>query len=254
MRIEALTVVDDNKNKILDNINLDVQEGSIVAIVGESGSGKTTLANVILGTLPSMLKIESGTIVYKNHYLEDLDNKVYEKLYGSELTAIFQNPSSCLNPIIKIGKQFVETISSNIYVDKTNAISIAKKMLKKTNLHNTEKILDSYPFELSRGMLQRVNIAIMFALNPTLVIADEPTSSLDVLSQKQVLDEMLHLSSESKNTMIIITHSLSVASYIADSIVVLCKGNIVEYGAKNQVLNSPQHGYTQELLSSAMYL
>ena len=247
-------VVSCGKKQILNHVSFDLEKGSVLAIVGESGSGKTTLAKSILGILSSGCSITHGSIKYKDIYLQELNSKEYSKLYSKELSSIFQNPGSYLNPIIKIGKQFIETLSSCMHIDGNEALEISETMLKKTNLRDIPKILDSYPFELSGGMLQRVSIAMVFALNPALVIADEPTSALDVVSQKWVLDELFSLKEQSDSTLIIITHSLSVASYIADSVMVLHKGEVVEIGSKAQVLGSPKHPYTKELISSAIYL
>lgn len=254
LKVDNLSVSYDGKTEVLKDINLSLEEGSVLAIIGESGSGKTTLARALLDTLPLNAKVTSGTIVYKDLELLGLSKKEYLKLYGKEISAIFQNPSSYLNPIIKIEKQFVEMLCSNLKIDEQKAIEVAIKMLKKVNLNNTKKVLNSYAFELSGGMLQRVMIAMVFSLNPSLIIADEPTSALDVFTQKQVLDELIKLKNDKNISMIIITHSFSVASYVADFITVVFKGSIVEYGRKDEILKHPKHPHTKELLSSAIYI
>ena len=252
LQIDSLGIRYDNKRDILSGVSFSLESSEVLAIIGESGSGKTTLARAILNTLPYSAVVTSGTIKYKN--LDILKQKEYSSLYGKEISAIFQDPSSYLNPVIKIKKQFVETVCSNHDVDKLEAYNIAISMLEKTNLIDTEKILNSYPFELSGGMLQRVMIAMIFALEPSLIIADEPTSALDVVSQKLVLDELLALRDRLGSSVIIITHSFSVASYIADSIAILYKGSVVEFGSKEEVLSNPKHPYTKELLSNIIYL
>jgi len=258
LEVADLSIGYGDKTPTVRDVGFSINRGEVLVVIGESGTGKSTLANALLGILPHNAVVSSGSIRYKDTELLSCGTKehtsLYTKLYGKEISAIFQNPGSYLNPIKKIKDQCIETIRSSRDVDKKEALCITTEMMEKTNLVNIDKILSSYPFELSGGMLQRVMIAMTFALEPALIIADEPTSALDVFSQKQVLDELIRLKSIQKSSMMIITHSFGVASYMADFIAVMDQGHIIEYGAKEEVLGSPKHPHTKELLSNISYI
>ena len=166
------------------------------------------------------------------------------------MAVIFQNPGATLNPIRKIGKQFVQTMQSHMNINKNEALEKAANMLEKVNLKDSKCILNSYPFELSGGMKQRVTIALAMILEPEILIADEPTSALDVTVQAQVVKEMMSLRDNFQTSIIIVTHSMSVISQMVDKVAVMYSGNMVEYGDKEDILRNPKHPYTKALIDA----
>lgn len=195
-------------------------------------------------------EIISGEILFNERNLLSLDSKQIRKLRGNNLAVIFQNPGATLNPIRKIGKQFVQTMQSHMNINKNEALEKAENMLEKVNLKDSKCILNSYPFELSGGMKQRVTIALAMILEPEILIADEPTSALDVTVQAQVVKEMMSLRDNFQTSIIIVTHSMSVISQMVDKVAVMYSGNIVEYGDKEDILRNPKHPYTKALIDA----
>ena len=243
LKVKDLSV--SNKDvEILKNISFQIKKGEILGIVGESGCGKSTLIRALIQMMNKSEKITNGEILFNEKNLLLLDNKQIRKLRGNNLGVIFQNPGATLNPIRKIGKQFVQTMQSHMDISKNEALEKASNMLEKVNLKDSKCILNSYPFELSGGMKQRVTIALAMILEPEILIADEPTSALDVTVQAQVVKEMISLS------IIIVTHSMSVISQMVDKIAVMYSGNIVEYGDKEDILRNPKHPYTKALIDA----
>lgn len=239
-----------NNNLAIDKFNLSIKKGEIISIVGESGSGKSTVIKAILGILPSSSKISSGDIIYKGESLVNKSKENLRRLRGTEITMIFQESRGTLNPIRKIGKQYVEYICAHSKMNKKEAWNLAVTMLKKMRLKDSENIMNSYPHELSGGMCQRVGIALAMTFNPELLLADEPTSALDVTNQAQIVKEMMKLRKAYNTGIIIVTHNIGVASYMSDKIIVMNKGQIMDYGITDEVLNNPKSEYTKELLSS----
>lgn len=236
--------------EILNNITFDIKEGEILGIVGESGCGKSTLIRALTQMMNKSEEISEGKILFNENNLLDLSTKDMRKLRGNNIGVIFQNPGSSLNPIKKIGKQFVQTMQSHIKISKKEALEKASDMLEKVNLKDSKCILDSYPFELSGGMKQRVAIALAMILEPEILIADEPTSALDVTVQAQVVKEMVSLRDRFNTSIIIVTHSMSVVSQMVDKVAVMYSGNIIEYGEKDSILKSPKHPYTKALIGA----
>ena len=195
-------------------------------------------------------EIISGEILFNERNLLSLDSKQIRKLRGNNLAVIFQNPGATLNPIRKIGKQFVQTMQSHMNINKNEALEKAANMLEKVNLKDSKCILNSYPFELSGGMKQRVTIALAMILEPEILIADEPTSALDVTVQAQVVKEMMSLRDNFQTSIIIVTHSMSVISQMVDKVAVMYSGNMVEYGDKEDILRNPKHPYTKALIDA----
>lgn len=251
---EVLKVRDLSTNnngvEILKNISFEIKKGEILGIVGESGSGKSTLIRALIQMMNTSERITSGEILFNERNLLDLDNKQIRKLRGNNIGVIFQNPGATLNPIRKIGKQFVQTMKSHMDISKNEALEKAANMLEKVNLKDSKCILNSYPFELSGGMKQRVAIALSMILEPEILIADEPTSALDVTVQAQVVKEMMSLRDNFDTSIIIVTHSMSVVSQMVDKIAVMYNGNIVEYGDKWDILKNPKHPYTKALIGA----
>ena len=246
--IKSLTV-NYEKKTALKNFSLSIKENEIVAIVGESGSGKTTVLRTILNILPQNSQIISGKIYFQNKSLLDLNLNDWQNLRGNEIAIIFQDTGNMLNPVRTIGSQFIEYIKAHSKLSKKEALNLSKQMLKKMNLQNVENILKSYPFELSGGQCQRIGIAMAMTFKPKLLLADEPTSALDANTQAQIVQELLKLHDEYKTTILMITHNLAVANYMADRILIMKDGEIIDFVDKNKLFNS-KNEYTKELINS----
>ena len=249
LKVKDLSV-NNNSVKILKNISFNIKKGEILGIVGESGCGKSTLIRALIQMMNKSEEIISGEILFNERNLLSLDSKQIRKLRGNNLAVIFQNPGATLNPIRKIGKQFVQTMQSHMNINKNEALEKAANMLEKVNLKDSKCILNSYPFELSGGMKQRVTIALAMILEPEILIADEPTSALDVTVQAQVVKEMMSLRDNFQTSIIIVTHSMSVISQMVDKVAVMYSGNMVEYGDKEDILRNPKHPYTKALIDA----
>ena len=238
----------------LRGVSLTLRRGEILGIVGESGSGKTTLINAILNILPSSASLTADRMQYKNTDLLQLSQTGWREHYGSEIGVIFQNPEAALNPLVRIRTQFVECICANSSAGRRDAIKTARATLEKMQLTDPDTVLNAYPFQLSGGMLQRVMIAMALCLKPSLIIADEPTSALDAFTQKAIINEFINLKKQHEIGMLFITHDIRVASHIADRLLVMYQGRIVEHGQVDSLLANPQHDYTKKLLGNIITL
>ncbi len=239
LRVSNLTIdfSEKKRNKnVVKNVNLNIERGKITALVGESGSGKTVTSLAIMGILPENGSITGGKID-KNSY---------------RLAMIFQNPYTSLDPLFTVGQQMVEIIRENFHVNKKNAQKEAVSYLESVNLPNPESIMERYPFELSGGMCQRVMIAAAMALKPDFLIADEPTTALDVTVQSQIMKEIYDLSREKNTGVLFITHDLGVVAEIADYVYIMKNGQIMEENTVYDIFENPQHEYTRELISSIL--
>jgi peptide/nickel transport system ATP-binding protein len=197
--------------------------------VGESGSGKTTILRAIMGLLPDISVVdEKSKILFDSCDLTSLSAKEWDNLLGFKISMIFQDYRNMLNPVRSIGSQFVEYIRAKLRISKKDSNDLAKNMLAKTGLSSIDTVMKSYPFQLSGGMRQRVGVAMSTVFNPRLLLADEPTSSLDVTNQKQVIELLMALKLKQNMTMILVTHNLGIALYVSDRIIVLRDGIIVE--------------------------
>lgn len=250
LNINNITVQYGNNKPTLENLSLDMKQGEIVSIVGESGSGKTTVIRSVMGLLPAGGKVTKGDIVFNGQSLLSYSREQWNKIRGTQLSMIFQDCGAMINPIRKIGKQFVEYIRMHEDISKEEASKKALNMLEQMMLPNPENIMKSYPFQLSGGMRQRVGIAMAMTFNPKLLIADEPTSALDVTTQSQIIRNMLELREKFNTGIIMVTHNLAVAAYISDKIIVMKDGKIVEQGSRDNIINNPKDEYTKELLNS----
>lgn len=237
--------------KVIDGLNLVVKAGEVCGLVGESGSGKTLLALSIMRLLPQpFVKISSGEIFLKGTNILKLNYENLRRIRGSEISLIFQEPSSSLNPVLKIGTQLIEAISPD------NKISEEKKnyaisLLKKVGIPDAESRMNYYPHQLSGGMKQRVMIAMAIARNPSLVIADEPTTALDVTIQAEILELLKNLQTEHpESSMLFITHNLGIVYQICDTVSVIYGGEIQESAPRDEFFSNPLHPYTQGLLNS----
>jgi len=237
--------------RAVDNISFDAMTGSTTGIVGESGSGKSVTALSIMGLIPSPPgKISSGSIAFKEDInLLRLSDKEMRKLRGNEIGMIFQEPMTSLNPVFNCGSQITEAIRQHRDVTKKTATEMCLDLFREVKLPRPEDILKSYPHQLSGGQKQRVMIAMAISCQPSLLIADEPTTALDVTVQKDILKLLLDLQQLHGMSILFITHDLGVVNDIADNIVVMYKGKIVESGTTSEVFNHPEHAYTKGLLA-----
>ena len=236
------------EQKVIEDVSFDLKEGEILGIVGESGSGKSTLLKALLNPKEYGVRIMNGEALYGDCDLFSLSDSGRRKLYGTEITMVFQNPASSFNPIRTYRKQFQETLQSHGLWKREDSTAQILKVFEKMNLKDGERILDSCPYELSGGMNQRVGIVLATMLNPRLFFADEPTSALDVTVQAQVVRELLDIHEKMKNTMILITHIMGVAAKMCDRIAVMYQGRIVECRPAAELLKDPKDPYTRELL------
>ena len=248
--INNITVQYGNNNPVIVDLSLHMKQGEIVSIVGESGSGKSTVIRSVMGLLPAGGKITKGDIIFNGHSLLSYSRDEWNKIRGTQVSMIFQDCGAMINPIRKIGKQFIEYIRIHEKISKEEASKKAINMLEQMMLPNPENIMNSYPFQLSGGMRQRIGIAMAMTFNPKLLIADEPTSALDVTTQSQIIRNMLELREKFNTGIIMVTHNLAVAAYISDKIIVMKDGKIVEQGSRDDILNHPKHEYTKKLLNS----
>ena len=239
-----------NGVKVIKDVSFTVDEGEILGIVGESGSGKSTLIKAAMGLLGNTGLVTRGDIWYKGKNLPDLSAGEIRKLNGPELGMIFQYAGSSFCPIRTVGAQLYESMTEHESVSKAEFRRRASELLAKIGFENAQRILDSYPFELSGGMQQRVGIAAAMLLNPSVLLADEPTSALDVSVQKQVVEEMLLVRRTFGTSIVLVTHNIGVIGAMADKVLVMKDGEMVEYGETQQVLNDPKEAYTRTLMSA----
>ena len=239
-----------NGVKVIKDVSFTVDEGEILGIVGESGSGKSTLIKAAMGLLGNTGLVTRGDIWYKGKNLPDLSAGEIRKLNGPELGMIFQYAGSSFCPIRTVGAQLYESMTEHESVSKAEFRRRASELLEKIGFENAQRILDSYPFELSGGMQQRVGIAVAMLLNPSVLLADEPTSALDVSVQKQVVEEMLLVRRTFGTSIVLVTHNIGVIGAMADKVLVMKDGEMVEYGETQQVLNDPKEAYTRTLMSA----
>ena len=239
-----------NGVKVIKDVSFTVDEGEILGIVGESGSGKSTLIKAAMGLLGNTGLVTRGDIWYKGKNLPDLSAGEIRKLNGPELGMIFQYAGSSFCPIRTVGSQLYESMTEHESVSKAEFRRRASELLEKIGFENAQRILDSYPFELSGGMQQRVGIAAAMLLNPSVLLADEPTSALDVSVQKQVVEEMLLVRRTFGTSIVLVTHNIGVIGAMADKVLVMKDGEMVEYGETQQVLNDPKEAYTRTLMSA----
>lgn len=237
-------------NAVVHDVSFSLHPGEILGIVGESGSGKSTLLKAAMGLLGKSGMVTRGDIWFQEKDIPDLSRGEMQKICGEKIGMIFQDAGASLCPIRTIGEQIYESIAAHKKMSREQAKEKALGLFEKLKFQDGERIWNSYPFELSGGMNQRVGIAIAMLMEPPVLLADEPTSALDVAVQRQVVQEMLSLRALFGTAIILVTHDIGVVSAMADSILVLKEGKVMEYGTAKQVLEAPQNAYTRKLLSA----
>ena len=239
-----------NGFKAIKDVSFTVDEGEILGVVGESGSGKSTLIKAAMGLLGPTGLVTRGDIWYKGKNLPDLSPRELRRLNGPELGMIFQYAGSSFCPIRTVGAQLYESMTEHENLSRGEFAARATDLLRKIGFDDARRILDSYPFELAGGMQQRVGIAAAMLLHPSVLMADEPTSALDVSVQKQVVEEMLLVRRTFGTSIVLVTHNIGVIGAMADKVLVMRYGEMVEYGETKQVLEHPKEDYTKLLMSA----
>jgi peptide/nickel transport system ATP-binding protein len=234
----------------IDGVSFTLDRGERLGIVGESGAGKSVTGFAIINLISRPGYISGGKILFENRELHRLPEEEMRAIRGNRISMIFQDPMMTLNPVLTIATQMTETVLAHEDVSKADAMDIALEKLKKVHIPSPEKRLQQYPHECSGGMRQRIVIAIALLTNPGLIIADEPTTALDVTIQAEIMDLLLELCESEKMGLILITHDLGVVSQITEKIVVMYAGKIVESGSTHSVVQDPQHPYTRGLIKA----
>ena len=236
--------------KALNGVSFTMNQGDVLGVVGESGSGKSVTAYSVMGLTAYPGKLVGGKVWFNGHEIENMKEKDFRKIRGNEVSIIFQDPMTSLNPVYTIGNQIVEVILLHTKKTKQEAWARAKELLELVGINEPDRRLKQYPHELSGGMRQRVMIAIALACEPKLLIADEPTTALDVTIQAQILELMNDLRHKLGMSIIMITHDLGVVAQMCEKIAVMYAGHIVEYGTTDEIFYNPQHEYTKGLINS----
>jgi peptide/nickel transport system ATP-binding protein len=248
LEIQALRVTAAG-SPILRGIDLSVEVGSVHGLVGESGAGKTSVGKAVLGILPSSVRV-AGTLRFDGHDLLAIGERERRRILGRDIAMIPQNPMTALNPAARIEAQITDVLRLHLALPRRQARQRAHELLERVQIRQPERVLRQYPHELSGGMRQRVLIAIAFACRPKLIVADEPTTALDVTVQRQILLLLKTLQDDFETAMLFITHDLGVVAKISDVLSVMHAGRILESGATEAVFRHPHHDYTRALLAA----
>lgn len=235
---------------VVHDVSLSLREGEILGVVGESGSGKSTLLKATMGLLPSGGAVTDGKIWYEGKNLLGLSEEDLRRLSGPALAMIFQNAGASFCPIRTVGAQLFEAVSAHENISEADFREQAMSLFQRLHFEDAARILKSYPFEMSGGMMQRVGIAAAMLLNPAVLLADEPTSALDVSVQKQAVEEMLLIRDLCHTSIVIVTHNIGVVRAMADRVTVMKDGRIVESGDTRDVLENPAQEYTKKLMAA----
>jgi peptide/nickel transport system ATP-binding protein len=235
---------------ILRGVDLSVAAGSIHGVVGESGAGKTMVAKAIMGLLPEGSRVTAGDILFEGQSLLTMAEEQRRGLLGRSISMIMQNPMTALNPVVRIGKQMTAVLRRHLRLDETAARQRALAALTAVRIRHPERVLRLYPHELSGGMCQRVLVSLAFASEPRLIIADEPTTALDVTVQRQVLQILKEMQARTGVAVVFITHDLGIVAKLCDSASVMFAGRVVETGPVEQLFAEPQHDYTKALFAA----
>ena len=253
LEVDDLSVhfaTEDGVVRAVDGVSFELARGDVLGIVGESGSGKSVTAMTLMGLTRGVNSIFGGRIVYKGKDLLNISEREFQDYRGAEIGMIFQDPMTSLNPVYRIGDQIVEAIRTHDSVDRRTARKRAVELLRQVGIPNPETRVDDYPQKFSGGMRQRAMIAMALSCSPDILIADEPTTALDVTIQAQIIELISRLKDDFNSAVILITHDLGVVADIADEILVMYAGRVVEQAAKRELFYNPQHPYTWGLLGS----
>jgi len=253
LSIEDLSVAfktDHGTANVVQGVSFKIRRGEIMGLVGESGSGKSVTALVVMGLLPQAIaKVSSGRVLFDGHDLTKMSDRDMRKLRGPRIGMIFQEPLTALNPVFTVGSQIVAGILAHEAVTRQEAHARAVQLLRRVGIPEPERRMEAYPFQMSGGMRQRAMIAMAIACSPDLLIADEPTTALDVTIQAQILDLLREIRDEMGISILFITHDLAIISELCDSVAVFYAGEMQERGSVRQVFSNPRHPYTNGLLS-----
>ncbi len=234
----------------INNVNLTLDRGEKLGLVGESGAGKSVTGFSIINLISKPGYISKGKIIFNGNEISSYSDEKMRQIRGNEISMIFQDPMMTLNPVFTIGSQMIETLLAHKDISKDEARKISLEKLKKVQIPSPEKRLGQYPHELSGGMRQRIIIAIALLTDPHIIIADEPTTALDVTIQAEIMDLLQELCASDNMALILITHDLAVVSQVTEKIAVMYAGKIIESGPTNEVIKNPQHPYTKGLIKS----
>ncbi len=250
LRVDGLTVAFGQEPPVVREVSFEVMPGETVGIVGESGSGKTMTALSIMRLLPPGGRIVRGSILFAGTPLHQYSEAQMRQVRGGDISMVFQDPFTCLNPVMRIGEQVAE--AARLHRDRAEGdpYDLALQMLRAVHLPDPDRIARRYPHELSGGQRQRVMIAMAFICHPRLLIADEPSTALDVTVQLQILHLMREMQQQQRTAVLLITHDIGVVAYTCDRVLVMHEGQIVESGSVYEVLEHPRHPYTQRLLEA----
>jgi oligopeptide/dipeptide ABC transporter ATP-binding protein len=248
--LQVTFATEDGNVNAVDGVSFELERGKVLGIVGESGSGKSVTAMTLMGLTRGVNARFAGEVVYKGKDLLKISDREMQDFRGNELGMIFQDPMTSLNPVYRIGEQIVEAIQAHEHVEKRAARARAIELLRQVGIPNPDSRVDDFPHQFSGGMRQRAMIAMALSCNPSILIADEPTTALDVTIQAQIVELISRLKDDFDSAVIFITHDLGVIAEIADEIIVMYAGRVVERGAKRDVFYDPQMPYTWGLLGS----
>lgn len=253
LEVKNLCVGYPGESTKIQNVNFVIEKGKVLGLAGESGSGKSTVGKAALGLLYSRADYIAGSMRLCGRELLNLSPRQHQELNGKDIGYIMQNPMTAFDPCLKIKTHFAETIRAHFPCSKKDALHIGFENLLQVGLSDVERVMNSFPYQLSGGMLQRVMIALTVSLNPVLIIADEPTTALDTGSRDTILKLLLHVMKRVHPAMLLISHDMEVIEKIADDIAIMQHGRIVEYGTANEVLAHPKHKYTCELMAATCF-
>ena len=236
--------------RAVDGVSFTLERGKSLGVVGESGSGKTVLSRSIMGLLPRRTTLRSGTVLFEGNDISSADPKLMRQFWGTEMSMIFQDPMTSLNPVVRVGRQITESLTKRLGMPKDQALATAERLLADVRIPEPQRRLREFPYQLSGGMRQRVSIAIALACGPTLLFADEPTTALDVTVQAQILDLLDEQRSDRNMSMILVTHDLGVVAGRTDEIAVMYAGKLVEKAPTKVLFSKMKMPYTEALLRS----
>lgn len=253
LEVKNLVVVDNkSKQSLVENINFKLDKNMCLGIVGESGSGKSITAKAILGLLSCNLKTNGSIIFNDDIELLKIKKNELRKIRGQKICMILQDAMSSFDPLYTIGYQMVETLVENKGITKNRAKDISIEYLEKMNISNTRDVIKKYPHQLSGGMLQRCMIALALSMKPDIIIADEPTTALDSINQKEVVEQLKKIRELTGTSLIFISHDLGIVKYLAQDVLVMKDGKQVEYAKSSEVFNNPKHEYTKYLINTRL--